>query len=83
MQPFGVNLDTIMGAFLSILGPLGTILGPLGTIFEIPFPRFGHSADFERFSGNLLTPPGIPFSPLGDTFSLRGASEAENRCFFR
>ena len=57
------NFGTIFGACWSILRPLGTILGPLGTSFETPFPRFGQNLDFRRFSGETLTPPGIPFHP--------------------
>ena len=77
------NLGAMFGAFWRVLRPLGTILGPRGTSFEAPFPRFGQKLDFRRFPGERVTPLGIPFSPLGGTFSLRGASDAENRCFFR
>ena len=76
------NFGTIFGACWSILRPLGTILGPLGIRFEAPFPRFGQNVDFRRFSGESPTRLGMSFSPLGDTCSLSGASEAEHRCFF-
>ena len=46
---------------------LGTILGQLGTIFESPFPQFGPSVDFRRFSHEPVT----PWAALFDTFSER------------
>ena len=44
-------------------------------------PMWGQRIDFRRFLGDSLTPWGIPSSPLGVTFSLSGALEAENWCF--
>jgi len=71
------------GSILDHFASIGHILVPPGTIFETPFPRFGKKSILRRFSGESLIPLGTPFSPLGITFSLCGASGAENRCFFR
>ena len=71
------------GSILDNFASIGHILVPPGTIFETPFPRFGKKSILRRFSGESGRHPGVPFSPLGISFSLCGVSEAENRCFFR